>query len=278
MLDEKFVGSQFNDSKDHMIKACVIFEDSNLEYKSKLKPNSMNRFKLVNTHTCASIENNLLSDTLNYIYHTYDTDFLKEINFMGDCASWIKNFPKSHWFKFHKDIKINFAMDGFHFSQVLQNLTTNKFKDVYNALFEYVLLNNKDDFSRLCNEFLDLNPDRKETIENKRDYILNNWKERQLYQNSSYLKCSMESHISHIFADIFTSRPKSYSKKGLKQLLKLRLLKINNKNIKNIYFETFKPKLKSDKNQSNSIIKNFYYSNIINNFLSLTTDNYINFI
>ena len=49
------------------------------------------------------------------------------------------------------------------------------------------------------------------------------------------MKCSMESHISHIFADIFTSRPKSYSKKGLRQLLKLRLLKINGKNIKELY-------------------------------------------
>ena len=45
----------------------------------------------------------------------------------------------------------------------------------------------------------------------------------------------MESHISHIFADIFTSCPKAYSKKGLRQLLKLRLLKVNNKDIKNMY-------------------------------------------
>ena len=52
----------------------------------------------------------------------------------------------------------------------------------------------------------------------------------------------MESHISHIFADIFTSRPKAYSKKGLRQLLKLRLLKVNNKDIKNMYFNNFRTK------------------------------------
>lgn len=278
MLDEKFVGSQFNEGKNHMIKASVLFEDTKLVYKYKTKPNSMNRYKLINSHTCASIENNLLNDTLNYIYHTYDTDYLKEINFMGDCVLWIKNFPKSHWFKFHKDIKINFAMDGFHFSQALQNLTTNKYKDVYYALYEYVLLNNKEDFTRLCNEFLDLNPDRQETIENKRDYILNNWNERQLYQNCPHMKCSMESHISHIFADIFTSRPKAYSKKGLKQLLKLRLFKVNNQNIKNLYFESLKPKIHPNKNQSNSIIKRIYYSNILNKFLMHYSDKYINFI
>ena len=30
MLDEKFVGSQFNDGNDHMVKASVVFEDTEL--------------------------------------------------------------------------------------------------------------------------------------------------------------------------------------------------------------------------------------------------------
>lgn len=242
MLDEKFVGSQFNNGKDHMIKASVIFEDTELVYKTKKKKDSMNRFKLVNSHACASIENKLLNDTVDYIHNTYDIDYIKEIIFMGDCATWIKNFPKSNWFQFNSETNVKFAMDGFHFSQTLGNLTTTKYDDVYDALYEYVLFNKKDEFTRLCNEFLDLNPERSEVIESKRDYILNNWNERQLYQNSPHMKCSMESHISHIFADLFTSRPKAYSKNGIKQLLKLRLLKINKKDIKEEYFKQFKPK------------------------------------
>ena len=47
----------------------------------------------------------------------------------------------------------------------------------------------------------------------------------------------MESHISHIFADLFTSRPKAYSKKGLRKLLELRLLKVNGINIKELYLQ-----------------------------------------
>lgn len=235
MLDEKFVGSQFNEGNDHMIKASVIFEDTELVYKYKKKENSVDRYKLVNSHTCASIENKLLNDTIEYIYNTYDVDYIKEIVFMGDCALWIKNFPKSCWFNFNKDTHVKFAMDGYHFSQALKHLTTNKYTDVYDALYQYVLDNNKKDFERLCNEFLDLFPERAETIESKRDYILNNWNARQIYQNNPYMKCSMESHISHIFADIFTSRPKAYSEKGLKQLLNLRLLKVNGKNIKELY-------------------------------------------
>lgn len=174
MLDEKFVGSQFNEGKDHMIKAAVIFEDTELVYKYKKKTNSIDRYRLVNSHTCASIENKLLNDTVNYIYKTYDTDYIKEIIFMGDCATWIKNFPHSHWFNFNSKISVKFAMDGFHFSQALKQLTTNKYPEVYSALNNYVYNNNKKDFIRLSNEFLDLFPERADTIESKRDYILNN--------------------------------------------------------------------------------------------------------
>lgn len=277
MLDEKFVGSQFNEGKDHMIKAAVIFEDTKIEYKTKLKPNSMNRYRLVNSYTCASIDNNLLNDTVEYIYNMYDTDYINEIVFMGDCATWIKNFPFSHWFNFNEKTKVKFAMDGFHFSQALQQLTTNKYPEVYDALYQYVLDNNKKDFIRLCNEFLDLHAERAETIENKRDYILNNWNARQIYQNNPYMKCSMESHISHIFADIFTSRPKAYSKKGLRQLLKLRLLKINNKDIKKIYLDNLKSKETNLKFQNNLLrnkIINYYdYTSI---YFNKTFDNYIN--
>ena len=49
------------------------------------------------------------------------------------------------------------------------------------------------------------------------------------------MKCSMESHISYILADLFTARPKAYSANGLRKLLKLRLLKINKINIKELY-------------------------------------------
>lgn len=133
-------------------------------------------------------------------------------------------------------------MDGFHFSQALQQLTTNAYEDVYQALHEMVLFNKKKDFITMCDDFKKLEPTRIETIDNKMNYILNNWNERQIYQNNSYMRCSMESHISHIFADLFTSRPKAYSKKGLKQLLKLRLLKTNRKNIKQLYLNSLKPK------------------------------------
>lgn len=238
MLDEKFIGSQFNEKKDFMTKASIIFEDYEKEYSYKKKNNSKNRYKLINTHACASIDNTLLEDTINYIYNNYDVNSIKEINFTGDCAKWIKQFPKSNWFKFTSNTKVQFAMDNFHFKQALMNLTTKKNDDIYEALLEYVNSNNKKDFNLLVEQFKDLNPDRIETIENKQNYILNNWNERQTYLNNKYMKCSMESHISHVLADLFTARPKAYSENGLRRLLKLRLLKVNGINIKELYLDS----------------------------------------
>lgn len=37
MLDEKFIGSQFNEGKNFMTKASVIFEDYEKEYSYKMK-------------------------------------------------------------------------------------------------------------------------------------------------------------------------------------------------------------------------------------------------
>ena len=47
----------------------------------------------------------------------------------------------------------------------------------------------------------------------------------------------MEAHISHCFAALFTARPRGYSEQGLRHLLKLRLLYVNNIDIQKTYFE-----------------------------------------
>lgn len=245
MLDEKFIPSQFNNNKDHMAKAAIIFEGTELEYKTKRKDDSTDRYRLIKPHTCSSINNELTLDVLNYVYNNYDTEHLKELYFMGDCAKWIKDFPKSHWFKFTKDTNVYFSMDGYHFAQAINNITTTKRENENwrNALNHSVKVNNKTLFMRLCDRFIEENPTRESAIIVKEKYILNNWEERQLYQNKPYLKCSMESHISHIFADLFTARPKAYSKKGLEQLLKLRLLKVNGRNIKDLYYKSINNKI-----------------------------------
>ena len=69
----------------------------------------------------------------------------------------------------------------------------------------------------------------------------------------------MESNISHVFAYLFTSRPKAYSLKGIKGLLKLWLLKINGSDFKDIYFEALEKHDKQTK--ENNLINPIYINN-----------------
>ena len=267
MLDEKFVGSQFNDGKDHMIKAAVLFEDTVLEYK--------NRNRLVGKKVFGSVGGDLLKDVLDYIYYNYDTNKLKNINFMGDGASWIKSFAFNTSFKYHKDVILKFGLDHYHLAQAIQRIVTNKHKDTFSSILkEYIIYNLKSDFITVVDAITQLEPTRIDTINQNKDYILNNWDHIQnTFHNIKY-KCSMESNISHVFADIFTSRPKAYSTNGIKKLLKIRLLSINGYDLKKLYFEGLKTKNQKDKENdliekiciSNSDINTKYYEYFCNPF------------
>ena len=239
MLDEKWVHSQHNDGKDFMVKAVVVFESIDKVYKNSKKKKKI-RYKLIGKHVLASIDNDLQKQVDDYIFNTYDVEQIEEIVFMGDCASWITAFP--HSFKYHKNMKITFSMDGFHFAQAIQNICTQKYEDLFPILKQSCFENDKDLFITLCDSLIKLEPSREETIISKRDYILNNWNFVQVYFHDNPMRCCMESNISHCFADIFTARPRAYSEKGLRQLLKLRLLKVNNLDIQKIYFDVINNK------------------------------------
>ena len=240
MLDEKWVHSQYNNGKDFMVKACVIFENIEAVYKKRKFRKSKIRYKLTGKHVLASIDNDLRKQLDDYIYNTYIVEDIDEIIFMGDCASWITSFPKD--FKYHSNMTITFSMDGFHLSQAIQNIVTTKYPEIGNALKQCCFDNRKDDFISICDSMIKNDPSREETIVSKRDYILNNWKYIQIYYHKNTMNCSMEAHISHCFADIFTSRPRAYSENGLRHLLKLRLLKVNNIDIQQTYFDVINGK------------------------------------
>lgn len=121
---------------------------------------------------------------------------------------------------------------------------------LYNALCEYIISDNKDEYKRLISEIIDLYPDRAEKIEEYKNYILNNWNNIQnLYKYS--LSCPMESQISHTFASYFTSRPKAYNKNTINKLINLRLLKKNKYNIKELFLNNINSDIIIDLNKDN---------------------------
>lgn len=276
MVDEKFVASQFNNKKDHMIKAAVVFEDTTVEYKG--------RNRLISKKVFGDINGNLQKQVLDYIHYNYDTDKIKRINIMGDGALWIKSFALDSSFKYHKDLEIKYGLDKFHLTQAIMHITTKKEKDTfYPILLQYVIDNKKEDFEKVIEALITREPHREDTIREKANYIINNWRHIQASFHDIKYKCSMESNISHVFADIFTSRPKAYSKEGLNNLLNIRLLKINGHDLKKTYFESLKKDI-DDKITSSiierNIIKNkftkykdYFYSKFVDPNLNKSFNN-----
>ena len=85
------------------------------------------------------------------------------------------------------------------------------------------------------------NPNRKETITKKLNYIINNYANIKSMLDLN-IGSSMESHISHLIASLFSSRPKGFSTKRITKYLKLNDYKNNNINIFKLYLSTYSKK------------------------------------
>ena len=224
IADEKWVATQNNDGKKVMVKSIVIFDGIDGKKRKFLK----------NKKIFASFDNSLLNESLDYLYYTYDLDKVKNIFVMGDGAKWIKAL-KPH-FQVNTNNNVIFALDNSHFKQAIHHICQNE--ELEKIILDYILNNKRKQFKDFCNEYIESFPHRKETINKKKEYILNNWKNiLNLYKYN--LSCPMESQISHNLAYLFTSRPKGYSLKMLDKMLKIRLLFKNNENIKLLYLNNF---------------------------------------
>lgn len=242
IADEKWIPTQNNNKNDVMEKSIVLFE-------------SIKNHKLHKKQIFASLDYSFIDNCLDYIYNSYDIEKIKYVYIMGDGASWIKSL--SQYFQFNPNIKVICGLDKFHFKQAIHHICLNN--TLENIITEYVLNNKKTDFIKCCDCLINSYPYRKETIENKKIYILNNWSHINNLYNYN-LSCPMESQISHNIADLFTSRPKGYSIKMIKKLTKIRLLYKNNHNIKKLYLNNFNSNtiLTLNKDQLNMDIFNKY--------------------
>ena len=221
IADEKWIPTQNNGGKKVMQKSIVIFDDFIIEGKRKYLKHKM---------TFSGRNDDFIYEAIEYIEYAYNLSNIKTFYIMEDGAKWIDNL-KNH-FNINKNIEIITGLDHFHFKEYLWRIYPAK--DVYQALLEMIISNDKNDFVRLTDEIIDSNIDRKEKIEQYRKYILSHWDSIiNLYKYS--LSCPMESQISHTFAAYFTSRPKGYNKEMINKLIELRLLYKNGFNIKELY-------------------------------------------
>lgn len=224
-LDEKWVFTQGNDHKKKEIKAAVIYTDIEEEYND--------RNRLVNRHVITTDKGapTLRNMMLDYINNTYDVNKIRTIVSSGDGASWI-NSSVSH-FKFHPLVETIHVLDRFHMNQAVNHITRDA--DIKYYLRDYIKNDDKNSFINLCQVLLDEFPERNTVISDNSKYIISNWSKIQNQSNPLFKGCSMEGHISHCLAALFTSRPKAHSLSMITQRLKIRELYTNKRDLKVIY-------------------------------------------
>lgn len=224
-LDEKWVYTQNNNHQMKEIKAAVVYTDIEEEYSG--------RNKLVNRHIITSDKSatDIRDKLLDYIIQTYNVDSLKNIILSGDGANWIQ--MSTILFAFDQTTKATFVLDRFHMHQAINHIS--KDPDIKYYLREYLKLPRTKSFRQLCDAVMIENPDRKDVISKNRDYLLSNWKFIKHQNNPLFKGCSMEGHISHVLAALFTSRPKAHSLSMITKRLRIRELLVNHRDIKSVY-------------------------------------------
>lgn len=227
MADEKFLGCQDLDG-DIMAKCMIAFED--------VKHVSKDRNMLVNKTVFTTFGDNPWGQFLDVLNQKYDLEKIKEIKLLGDGAGWINSGMGE--LKTNPNTVMTRLLCEFHFKQAINHITTDE--DNRKLLIETFNNDTKNNFK---NKVLEITKDvtetkRKETIDKKLNYILKNYKAIKDMLDSP-IGSSMESHISHYIASLFSARPKGYSSLNINKYLKLNDYKINGINLFNLYLQSY---------------------------------------
>ena len=180
----------------------------------------------------------LWEEVLTYLDNTYDLEKVKKVYILGDGANWIKTglewLPRS----------IN-VLDKFHLTKAVNGIVGKENKEnavekaeykrrIYTSFYRLDFKETKEIVYEILAEEMEENiRKRKEKLLR---YILNN-KEgiTNLYKYQKELHgCSAEGHISHLYSARLSSRPLGWKVINVDNVSRLRLLKADNKEIKEI--------------------------------------------
>ena len=225
---EKYIGAQ-DQENDIMVKCFVTFES--------IKQVGKNRRALVNRYVFSTTGKNAWSKFMDHIAKRYDFSKIRHIYLLADGGNWIKN--GLHELKLYAQNKPQFCLCEFHFKQAINHISSDK--DERKDLLEIFNTKPFEEFKKRIDELIAINPNRKETISNKFNYIKNNKSAIKRMLNLD-IGSSMESHISHFIASMFASRPKGFSTKRIDNYLKLNDYFFNNINIFDLYRNSFNNK------------------------------------
>lgn len=259
MADEKYVGAQ-DIEKDIMVKCFVTFED--------VKDVSKNRRALVNRSVFSCYNSHAWPSFMDYIAKRYDFSKIKNIALLSDGGTWIKTGISE--LKLDPNNTVKFYLCEFHFKQAIHHITTDE--DERKNLLDIFSNKRKKDFIEAVNKIIENNKNREEIITKKLNYIINNYSSIKSMLKLN-IGSSMESHISHLIASFFASRPKGFSTKRIDQYLKLNDYKNNGINIFKLYLQSYKNTeiVDIDENVTNTYI----FDNYNNGNIPILNDGHI---
>ncbi len=205
----------------------------------------------------------LWEEVMTYIEEAYDTEYLDKVYISGDGASWIKTGKE--WI-----IKSIYVLDEFHMKKAVNGIVgrktkTNKAENEKQKKELRIALKrlNFVKFKDICYEILaeEMDKTTRERKEKLMEYILNNVEGiKNLYKNKKKLHgCSAEGHISHIYSDRMSSRPMGWKTENINNMSKLRLMREDKVDIKQILKKQNKAidfvEIKKIRNQANHKIQ-----------------------
>lgn len=185
-----------------------------------------NRHILKNVHYIGSLGKNseeLWLEVAEYIDKKYDVKRIERVYIGGDGARWIKE--GLNWIE-----KSKFVLDKFHLLKYVNQATIElpqyRSKIWYNInIYDIVSLENifKEIKEKTTEE------KHKEKVKESWKYIKNQWDGIEIYEEEGkYLKgCSAEGHISHVYADRMSSRPRTWCDDGIEKMSRLRVFVSN---------------------------------------------------
>ncbi len=207
-----------------------------------------------------------------YIYKVYDVDSVDVIYLSGDGASWIKQglnwIPKS-----------KFVLDNYHLNKYVKEATAHLNDEfIRQELKDGLDEADKELVKKVFDKILEKTEieTKQNAIKDARKYILNNWDGIAIkVDNYNIVGCSAEGHISHVFSDRLSSRPKGWSTKGVDQISQLRIFKKNGGKVYDLVIaQKKKEKQMQIQEQRDELVRNLRmkfngYDNVCNSNLTV---------
>lgn len=184
------------------------------------------RNMLKNVHYIGCLGKNseeLWLEVAEYIDKKYDVGSIEKVYIGGDGAGWIKE--GLNWIE-----KSEFVLDRFHLLKYI-NQATVEFPEYRSKIWYNINIFDPISVESIFKELIEktLNEKRKEKVIESYKYIKKQWKGIEIYEtDKKYLRgCSAEGHISHVYSDRMSSRPRTWCDDGIDKMSRLRVFVSN---------------------------------------------------